>query len=132
MQDINMTGGSGTATPENNGALAGGAAQGFMGQAHAVSVDCAAATAPPPRASRSTATEAQRARILTMLRNGEKTTFDFRRAGVMQSSTRIFELRARGYSIPTVARRDMFDADGYRHTRVAVYALVGEPEGGVA
>lgn len=114
MQDINMTGGSGPATPENNKALAG-----------------VTATA-PPRSARSTATEAQRARILTMLRNGEKTTFDFRRAGVMQSSTRIFELRARGYSIPTVARRDLFDADGYRHTRVAVYALVAEPQGGVA
>lgn len=84
------------------------------------------------RASRSTATEDQRDRIVKMLRNGEKSTFDFRRAGVMQSSTRIFELRKRGYTIPTVARRDMFDADGYRHTRVAVYALLAEPRGGDA
>lgn len=81
------------------------------------------------RASRSSATEDQRDRIVKMLRNGEKSTFDFRRAGVMQSSTRIFELRKRGYAIPTVARRDMFDADGYRHPRVAVYALLAEPEG---
>jgi hypothetical protein len=78
--------------------------------------------------SRSTATEAQRERILAMLRTGEKSTFDFRRAGIMQSSTRIFELRQRGYCILTVARRDMFDADGYRHERVAVYALIGEPD----
>ena len=77
--------------------------------------------------SRSTATEAQRERILSMLRTGEKSTFDFRSVGVMQTSTRIHELRARGYNIPTVARRDLFDADGYRHERVAVYALAGEP-----
>lgn len=112
--------------------LAGGAAQGSMGVAQTMSFKCTGPNSKPERTSRSTATEAQRTRILTMLRNGEKTTFDFRRAGVMQSSTRIFELRRRGYSIPTVARCDLFDADGYRHTRVAVYALVGEPEGGAA
>jgi hypothetical protein len=61
-----------------------------------------------------------------MLRTGEKSTFDFRRAGIMQSSTRIFELRALGFDIRTVARRDMFDTEGLRHLRVAVYALCGE------
>jgi len=76
-------------------------------------------------ASKSTATQAQHERILTMLRIGEKSTFDFRRAGIMQTSTSILELRRRGYSIDTVARRDMFDADGHRHVRVAVYALRG-------
>ena len=75
----------------------------------------------------SSATAAQRDRMVEMLRIGEKTTFDFRRAGIMQSSTRIFELRALGYSI-TTTRRDLFDADWYRHKRVAVYALVGEPD----
>lgn len=77
--------------------------------------------------SRSTATDAQRDRILAMLRTGEKSTFDFRKAGVMQTSTRIHELRARGHSIMTVARRDLFDADGFRHERVAIYALAGDP-----
>jgi len=80
-------------------------------------------------AASSTATEAQRSRILDMLRHGEKTTFDFRRAGIMQSSTRIFELRALGNNIATVARRDLFDAEGYRHARVAVYALACESDG---
>ena len=85
-------------------------------------------TVPRNFIARSTATEAQRARIVAMLRTGEKSTFDFRRAGIMQSSTRIFELRARGFVVPTVARRDMFDAEGYRHARVAVYALASEPD----
>ena len=76
-------------------------------------------------ASKSTATQAQHERILAMLGVGEKSTFDFRRAGIMQTSTRILELRRRGHNIDTVARRDMFDADGHRHVRVAVYALRG-------
>lgn len=80
--------------------------------------------------TRSTATEVQRARIVAMLRTGEQNTFDFRRAGIMQSGTRIFELRAMGYSIVTVARQTLYDADGYRHIGVAVYALVSEPDTG--
>ncbi len=81
--------------------------------------------APPPF---STETGAQRKRMMQMLRTGEKSTFDFRRAGIMQSSTRVFELRAGGYDIRTVHRRDMYDADGTRHRAVAVYALFGEPQ----
>jgi hypothetical protein len=63
-----------------------------------------------------------------MLRSGDKSTFDFRGAGIMQSSTRVFELRALGYDIRTVDRRDMYDAEGLLHKRVAVYRLDGEPE----
>jgi hypothetical protein len=74
-----------------------------------------------------TETGAQRMRALAMLRTGEKSTFDFRRAGIMQSSTRIFELRALGYVIRTADRRDMYDAEGVRHRGVAVYALDSEP-----
>lgn len=76
---------------------------------------------------RSTASQAQRDRMLDMLRTGQRSTFDFRRAGVMQSSTRVHELRRQGHNIVTVARRDLFDADGFRHERVAVYALLDEP-----
>ena len=75
----------------------------------------------------STGTEAQRQRALAMLRQGERSTFDFRRAGIMQSSTRIFELREQGCDIRTVARRDMYDPEGVLHRRVAVYALFAEP-----
>ena len=78
----------------------------------------------------STATGAQRHRAVAMLRTSEQSTFDFRRAGIMQSGTRIFELRALGYVIPTVARRNMYDAEGALHRRVAVYALVSEPPSG--
>lgn len=81
------------------------------------------------RINYSTATEAQRRRIVAMLRSGPCSTLDFRRAGIMQSQTRIFELRNRlGYDIPTVARITVADADGYIHVGVAVYELVGEPE----
>ena len=70
--------------------------------------------------------EAQRQRIIEMLRPGQKHTLDFRRAGIMQSQTRIFDLRALGYDIPTVGRVTVFDDQGYPHRGVAVYALVAE------
>jgi hypothetical protein len=62
-----------------------------------------------------------------MLRTGPRSTLDFRRAGIMQSQTRIFELRARGYILPTVARVTVADDEGYLHSGVAVYELHGEP-----
>ncbi len=74
----------------------------------------------------STSGEAQRQRIVEMLRSGHKHTLDFRRAGIMQSQTRIFELRELGYGIPTVGRVTVFDDQGYPHHGVAVYALIAE------
>jgi len=74
-----------------------------------------------------TGTEAQRLRIVDMLRTGKKTTLDFRRAGVMQSQTRIFELRARGYDLPTVGRITVHDDRGFPHRGVALYELLAEP-----
>lgn len=76
----------------------------------------------------STSSEAQRRRIVEMLRTGPKTTLDFRRAGIMQSQTRIFELRALGYDIPTVGRVTVYDDQGYPHRGVALYELVSEPD----
>jgi hypothetical protein len=77
---------------------------------------------------KSTATEAQYARILKMLRTGTKTTFDFRKNGIMAPAARIKELNQKhGYYIPTVAVRDLYDDEGYRHPRVAVYELIDEP-----
>jgi len=75
----------------------------------------------------STTGEAQRKRIVEMLRTGQKHTLDFRRAGIMQSQTRIFELRARGYDIPTIGRVTITDDQGYPHYGVALYELVAEP-----
>lgn len=79
----------------------------------------------------STTGEAQRQRIVEMLQTGPKHTLDFRRAGIMQSQTRIFELRALGYDIPTVARVTIYDDQGFPRRGVAVYELVAEPAQGV-
>lgn len=66
-----------------------------------------------------------------MLRAGEKTTFDFRRAGIMAPAARIKELNDKfGYHIATVAQRDVWDDEGFRHSRVAVYELISEPQHG--
>jgi len=81
--------------------------------------------------AKSTLTEAQYERILAMLRTGEKSTIDFRRVGIMAPAARIKELNARaGCYIPTVALRDVYDDQGFRHSRVAFYELVNEPERG--
>ena len=79
----------------------------------------------------STTGEAQRQRIVEMLQTGPKHTLDFRRAGIMQSQTRIFELRALGYDIPTVSRVTIYDDQGFPHRGVAVYGLVAGPAQGV-
>lgn len=98
---------------------------------HSSTRDLSPESLPEPAAAHhphiSTSGEAQRQRILEMLRPGQKHTLDFRRAGIMQSQTRIFELRAQGYDIPTVGRVTVFDDQGYPHRGVAVYALVAEP-----
>mgnify|MGYP001179541895 CR=1 FL=1 len=75
----------------------------------------------------SSTSEAQRHRILGMLQTGPKHTLDFRRAGVMQSQTRIHELRRLGYDIPTAGRVTIHDDQGYPHHGVALYELVAEP-----
>lgn len=80
----------------------------------------------------SSTAEAQRQRIVTMLQTGRKNTLDFRRAGVMQSQTRIHELRRLGYPIPTVGRVTIHDDQGFRHKGVAVYELATKPVQGVA
>jgi hypothetical protein len=81
--------------------------------------------------SRSTHTEAQLLRIVTALRAGPKTTDELRALGCYQVSARIWGLRAKGFNIIT----DLFDgyaADGFSHSRLARYTLVGESEGGAA
>lgn len=91
---------------------------------------------PPPAAAHQTeiswSGEAQRQRIVEMLRAGRKSTLDFRRAGVMQSQTRIHELRRLGYDIPTVGRVTITDDQGYPHHGVALYQLLAEPASEVA
>ncbi|WP_420375352.1 helix-turn-helix domain-containing protein [Pollutimonas sp. H1-120] len=77
------------------------------------------------RNSKSTASEAQRQRILDALRVGPKTSYDLRRIGCYQTPTRILELRRMGYAIRTEFVT-LYDRDGYMHPRCARYHLAGE------
>lgn len=75
--------------------------------------------------SKSTATKAQHLRILAMLRAGTQSTFDFRKAGVLNPSMRINELNAIGaVQIDRVALRSVIDEDGFLHPRIAFYSLI--------
>lgn len=73
---------------------------------------------------KSTASEAQRERILMALARGPKTSYDLRRLGCYQAPARIKELRDRfGYNI-TTDRVTLVDRDGYSHPRAALYTLI--------
>ena len=77
---------------------------------------------------KSTATEAQYERIITMLRSGRKNTLDFRRAGCMSPAARIKELNDNyGAYIPTVSTVNIVDEWGFSHKGIAVYELIDEP-----
>ena len=77
---------------------------------------------------KSTATQAQYQRIVNMLRTSTRSTFDFRKAGIMAPAARIKELNDKhGYYIPTIALCDLWDDEGFMHPRVAVYELIDEP-----
>ncbi|WP_427183738.1 helix-turn-helix domain-containing protein [Bordetella bronchialis] len=73
---------------------------------------------------KSTASEAQRERILSALSTGPKTSYDLRRLGCYQCPARVLELRRRGYDIRTDLVT-IYDRDGYRHDRVALYSIGG-------
>lgn len=77
----------------------------------------------------STATQAQRERIVQALRRRPQTSYDLRRLGCYQAPARIKELRDRfGYVIETT-RITLWDRDGFAHPRAALYTLVSEPNG---
>ncbi len=73
-------------------------------------------------ASKSTATEAQKARILAWLRKRTLTTDQGRAMGCYAVASRIFDLRKDGHNIITELF-DGFAADGYSHARLARYRL---------
>lgn len=75
--------------------------------------------------NKSTSTKDQRDRVLQALRRGPKTSYELRRLGIYQQSTRIFELRKQGYDIKTELV-DLYDRDGYLHRNCALYHLEGE------
>lgn len=75
--------------------------------------------------SRSTSTEAQRAKLLAMLKVKPQTTIELRDSGIMMPAARVFELKRIGHII----RREIitqYDANGYLHPRCARYSLVTE------
>lgn len=76
---------------------------------------------------KSTATEAQRQRILEALRISPKTSYDLRRMGCYQCPARIFELRGMGYVI-RMERVTLYDRDGFAHKGAARYHLESEPQ----
>jgi len=80
----------------------------------------------PRQSTKSTATEAQRQRILAALSAGPKTSYDLRRMGCYQAPARIFELRKRGYSI-RMERVTLYDRDGFAHKGAARYHLEATP-----
>jgi len=89
-----------------------------------------AATTPRRRInSAATATSAQYLRIAKMLKTGTKSTFDFRRNGIIHPSGRIKEMRERyGFNIQRIALRNLIDADGYEHVGIAIYRLISAPK----
>ena len=48
---------------------------------------------------KSTSTEAQRKKLIALLRQGPKTTIDLRAHGIMMPATRVFELKGSGNDI---------------------------------
>lgn len=77
--------------------------------------------------AKSSATEAQRQRIINALRSSPKNSHELRELGVYQQSTRILELRRKGYRI-TTDRVTLWDAFGYAHRNCALYTLIAAPE----
>ena len=77
---------------------------------------------------KSTATEAQYPRIVTMLETGPKNTMEFRRAGIMSPASRIKEMNDRmGYYISSNPI-NVWDEWGYCHKGVALYELIDRPK----
>ena len=80
-------------------------------------------------ASNSTATAAQKARILAWLRKRTLTTDQGRALSCYAVASRIFDLRNDGHHIVT-ERFDGYAADGLSHARLARYRLTkGTPHG---
>lgn len=71
---------------------------------------------------RHTDSEAQRARLVELLKIGPQTTYSLRKHGIAQCATRVFEWRKAEYQITTFPVTAV-DSDGYSHVRVALYTL---------
>jgi hypothetical protein len=81
--------------------------------------------------AKSTRLAAQYRRILSDLLSGPKNTIQLRCAGIMQPAVRIKEMRENhGIDVNRVELVSVFDAEGFEHRRVAVYALGDCTKGG--
>ena len=78
--------------------------------------------------AKSTATEAQRQRVIEALRRRPHHTYDMRSKGISHPAGRVRELNKRGYLIVS-DRITTTDSDGFTHVNVALYTLIGEPGG---
>lgn len=77
-----------------------------------------------PLLDRSTDTKSQLNRILAALRRGPKTTNELRALGIYMPNSRVFALRAKGYSIATHLVLNAPSADGlFVHRKMALYTL---------
>ena len=76
--------------------------------------------------ARSTSTEAQIERLLSMLRSHPRHTHELRKNGISHPAGRVKDLGYRGYVIES-DRITTVDSDGYSHIGVAIYSLVSEP-----
>lgn len=79
--------------------------------------------------AKSTASEAQRERIIHALRRRPHTSYDLRRLGIYQAPARIKELRDRFGFVITTDLITLVDRDGYWHARCALYTLASAPDG---
>lgn len=77
-------------------------------------------------ASKSTTTAVQEAKVMSLLRQGPKTTMELREHGVMMPAARVHTLKhQRGHTI-TTELLPLFDRQGIRHSKCARYHLVQE------
>ena len=77
--------------------------------------------------ARSTATEAQIERLLSMLRLRPRHTHELRKSGISHPAGRVKDLEYRGYVVGS-DRITTIDSDGFTHIGVALYSLIAEPE----
>jgi hypothetical protein len=73
--------------------------------------------------SRSTSTEAQRAKLLAMLQQKPQTTIELRDSGIMMPAARVFDLKRMGHIIESESVTQ-FDDNGFLHPRCARYHLI--------
>ncbi len=77
-------------------------------------------------ASKSTATEVQKAKILALLRQGPKTTLELREYSILMPAARVFQLKHEDGHTITTELLALYDSQGVRHSKCARYHLIAE------